>query len=379
MGNALLERGHEVQYFGMEHEGRCVGNASQMYTSDMDFHDGNKLDQLTYPFRTIYSLEARKKLRVVLQDFQPDVVHINNFNYQLTPSILVEIKKWRRTHACRIVYTAHDYQLICPNHMLYNPTTAGVCEKCLSGKFGHCTRGKCIHGSRVKSLIGTLEASYWNKRGIYDQIDRIICCSQFMKSRLDRNELLAKKTVVKHNFVDQIEWRECEKKDYVLYFGRFSEEKGIDTLLKVCEILPHIRFVFAGEGPLDQKMEQLPNVENVGFKRGEELEQLIREAKVSVYPSEWYENCPFSVIESQMLGTPVIGSKMGGIPELINEGVTGELFEAGDEKQLAEKIERLCTDDNLAKQYSVNCKSKGCVTLEEYYDFVMEIYGMHTT
>ena len=97
--------GHEVEYFGMEHEGRSVGNRVNAYTSDMDFHGGSKLAKLTYPLKTIYSGEARRKIRLVLDDFQPDVVHLNNFNYQLTPSILLEIDKWRREsgHACRIL------------------------------------------------------------------------------------------------------------------------------------------------------------------------------------------------------------------------------------------------------------------------------------
>lgn len=109
----------------MEHEGRCVGNNVDAYTSDMDFHGGSKLAKLTYPLKTIYSKEARTKIRQVLDDFQPDVCHINNFNYQLTPSIIVEIQKWRKETGknCRIVFTAHDYQLVCPNHMCNNPNT----------------------------------------------------------------------------------------------------------------------------------------------------------------------------------------------------------------------------------------------------------------
>ena len=102
----------------MEHEGRCVGNRVNAYTSDMDFHGGSKLSKLTYPIKTIYSKEARVQLRKVLDDFKPDVCHLNNFNYQLTPSIILEIVKWRKETGrdCKIIFTAHDYQLVCPNH-----------------------------------------------------------------------------------------------------------------------------------------------------------------------------------------------------------------------------------------------------------------------
>lgn len=343
LGDYLQTQGHEVQYFGMEHEGRIVGNRVNAYTSNMDFHHGSKLAKLTYPIKTIYSGEARKKIRMVLEDFRPDVCHLNNFNYQLTPSIILEIRKWEKQtgHPCRILYTAHDYQLVCPNHMCYNPNTQENCEKCLSGSFLGCTKGKCIHGSRAKSAVGTMEATFWKWMGVYKQIDKIICCSHFMKTKLDTNPVLAKKTVVLHNFVDEVEWKETQKKDYVLYFGRYSQEKGIATLVQVAKELPEISFVFAGSGPLESLLEGVANIKNVGFQRGEALEKLIREAKFTVYPPEWYENCPFSVMESQMYGTPVLGANIGGIPELIRVGETGELFEAGNAKDLNLKIKKM--------------------------------------
>ena len=122
LGKQLERMGHEVQYFGMEHEGRCVGNRVDAYTGSMDFHGGSKLAKLTYPLKTIYSSEARQKLRLVLDDFRPDVIHLNNFNYQLTPSILLEADKWRKEsgHACSILYTAHDHQLVCPDGRIIN-------------------------------------------------------------------------------------------------------------------------------------------------------------------------------------------------------------------------------------------------------------------
>ena len=212
LGNYLKSQGHEVQYFGMEHEGRCVANAVNAYTSDMDFHGGSKLAKLTYPLKTIYSSEAKKKLRLVLEDFKPDVCHLNNFNYQLTPSIILGIQKWRREgNKCRIVFTAHDYQLVCPNHMCNNPNTGENCEKCLGGRFLYCTKGKCIHGSMAKSMVGTAEAMFWKWNGVYEYIDTMICCSEFLKTKMDSNPLFAKKTVTLHNFVDRVEWKDTEK------------------------------------------------------------------------------------------------------------------------------------------------------------------------
>ena len=368
LGEYLMSQGHEVQYFGMEHEGRCVGNRVNAYTDNMDFHGGSKLAKLTYPIKTIYSAEARKKLRMVLDDFQPDVCHLNNFTYQLTPSVILEIVKWKKQtgHACKILFTAHDYNLVCPNHMLNNPNTGEICEKCLGGHYLNCTKGKCIHGSTAKSAIGTLEAYFWKCFGAYKYIDKIICCSEFLKTKMDSNPLFAKKTVAIHNFVDKVEWKDTEKKDYMLYFGRFSKEKGIATLIEVCKQLPDVQFIFAGTGPLEDEINGISNIQNVGFQKGEALETLIREARFSVYPSEWYENCPFSVMESQMYGTPVLGADIGGIPELIQVGVTGELFESGNQNELREKIEKLWRDTGLTEQYSKNCKDIRFDTVEEY-------------
>ena len=379
LGAYLQSMGHEVQYFGMEHEGRCVGNRVNAYTSDMDFHGGSKLSKLTYPLKTIYSSEARKKLRLVLEDFQPEVCHLNNFNYQLTPSILLEIAKWKKEgHPCRVIFTAHDYQLVCPNHMCNNPNTGENCEKCLGGHFGNCTKGKCIHGSLAKSAVGTLEATLWNGCGVYKNIDVMICCSDFLKTKMDCNPLFAGKTLALHNFVDKVERKETEKQDYVLYFGRFSREKGIDTLLKVCKALPDIPFVFAGTGPLEGEIAGVPNIKNVGFQRGQALENLIRQARFSVYPSQWYENCPFSVMESQLYGTPVLGADIGGIPELIEVGKTGELFESGNAAQLEEKIRTLWEDRELTDRYSENCAHLRFDDVAAYTEKLLKLYRGET-
>lgn len=376
LGNYLISQGHEVQYFGMEHESRIVGNRVNAYTSNMDFHGKTKLSKLMYPIKTIYSLEARKQIRKVLEDFQPNVIHLNNFNYQLTPSIIVEIVKWRKqtNYSCRIVFTAHDGQLVCPNHLLKNPNTGELCEKCLGGHFINCIKGKCIHRSIAKSFIGFAEAFYWNWRGTYKYIDTIICCSEFMKSKLDANPIFREKTVTLHNFIDKVKWKDVKKKNYVLYFGRLSEEKGISTLIETVKLLPNIPFIFVGAGPLEHRINGVKNIKNVGFKSGAELEKLIREAYFSIYPSEVYENCPFSVMESQMYGTPVLGADIGGIPELIQVGKSGELFRSGDGNELYHRIFNLWNDKEKVRNYTRNCNEVSFDTLNQYTEKLLKIY-----
>ncbi len=391
LGEQLQKKGHEVQYFGMEHAGRIVGNRLECYTSDMDFHTGG-VGKLLYPFRIIYSGEAKRKMRRVLEDFRPDVVHLNNINFQLTPSIIYAVRAFekKRGKRIKIVYTAHDYQWVCPNHMMRIPATGQICFACRGGDFKQCSKNRCIHDSRVKSLLGTIEAGFYAMRKTYGMVDVIICPSEFMKKQLDTDPLLAEKTVMMHNFIDKdtaVAGKTHGKKkkrrekaevfgtaadgerpagDYVLYFGRYAEEKGTLTLLEACRALPEIPFVFAGTGPLEGRVNQAPNVENRGFVAGEELRRLIAQARFSVYPSEWYENCPFSVMESQMYGTPVLASDLGGAPELVQPGRTGDLFRGGDAQELTEHIKELWEDPELCRTYSENCRSINFDTAEEY-------------
>lgn len=399
LGEELQKRGHEVQYFGMEHAGRIVGNHAQCYTADMDFHTG-KLQKLLYPFRIIYSFEAERKMETVLKDMNPDVVHLNNINFQLTPSVIYAVRSYEKKtgRKVKIVYTAHDYQWVCPNHMMRIPATGKICFACRGGRFGACSKNRCIHNSRIKSLLGTIEAKFYARRKTYGMVDVIICPSEFMKKQLDTNPLLAEKTVMLRNFVERTsgsvkkQGDGAEKQrgaggkeqgiaaakeaaDYVLYFGRFSEEKGIGTLLAACRALPEIPFVFAGSGPLEPQINQVENVENKGFVTGEALYRLIAGARFSVYPSEWYENGPFSVMESQIYGTPVIVSDLGGAPELVQAGRTGELFRGGDAQELTAHIRELWEQPELCREYRENCRDINFDTVEQYCDkIVRKVY-----
>ena len=397
LGEQLQAMGHAVQYFGMEHAGRIVGNRVESYTSDMDFHDGG-LKKLLYPLHIIYSTEAKKKIRLVLEDFQPDVVHFNNINFQLTPSVIYAVRDYEKKcgRHIRIVYTAHDYQWVCPNHMMRIPSTGTICFACRGGDYAQCSKNRCIHNSRIKSLLGTIEAKYYAKRKTYGMVDVIVCPSEFMKKQLDTDPLLADKTVMMHNFIDEdaMKWARTEsradaeqdtdrksdrghgRKNYVLYFGRFSEEKGTKTLLEACRALPEIPFIFAGTGPLENAVCEVANVENRGFVKEEALRELISQARFSVYPSEWYENCPFSVMESQMYGTPVLVSDLGGAPELVQAGKTGEMFRGGDVQELTEHIRALWNDPELCLRYSENCKNINFDTIQEYCDkIVRKVYA----
>ncbi len=370
LGACLESLGHEVQYFGMEHPNRIVGNRAEQYTKNMDFHGGSRISKLFYPFKTIYSSDAKKKMLAVLKDFNPDVVHLNNFNYQLTPSVIYAVEKYRKAskRKVKIIYTAHDYQLVCPNHMMFN--SSGICEKCANGGSVACIKGRCIHSSLAKSAVGAAESALYRTLKTYKYIDTVICCSKFMKSVLDKNSVLAGKTVVMRNFIEKPEKKEVQKENYALYFGRYSREKGIETIARA----KNINFICAGSGPMEDFINSRSNIKNIGFKSGEELEMLIRKAKCSVYPSIWYENCPFSVMESISLGTPVVGSDIGGLPELIENGKTGILFKSGSETDFENAVNSIMQNDAKAAEMAENCLNAEFDTAETYTKKLIEIY-----
>lgn len=382
LGKELERRGDEVQYFGMEHEGRIVSNHAEQYTTDMEFH-GNGLAKLTYPFKIIYSKEAKKKMRIVLEDYKPDVVHLNNINFQLTPSVIDAVREYDKAHNVhtKLIATAHDYQWVCPNHMMLRKDETGnhhVCFQCEGGHYENCANNSCIHGSRLQSMMGTYEARFYAKRGTYRQIDEVIAPSSFLKEKLETNSQFAGRIVMMHNFIPQNSIENvCENEeyrklnlptDYILYSGRFAEEKGIKTLLKVCKQLPDIKFVFAGNGPLQNEVEQVENITCTGFLDWNTMQQVIQNAEFAVFPSEWYENCPFVVMEAQLAHTALIASDLGGTSELLDDGVRGELFHAGDETQLKKKIEKWHANRELVEKYSKACNELSFDTVNEYCD-----------
>lgn len=375
LGDMLEKHGHAVQYFGLDNPANTVGNDLGAYVTDMDFSEGVRRN-LTAPFRIVYSSEARKKITKVLYDFQPDAVHLNNIQFHLTPSIILAVEKYRKRtgRKVRIVYTAHDYQLICPSHGLFD-TNIQICEKCLDGNYTHCLRTKCMKNSGAKSFLAMLDAYYWKYSRAYSYIDTIICPSRFLKGKLDAQPRFACKTVAIHNFIEPQPLTEVVKGDYVLEFGHLSRDKGTLTLLEVAKRMPDVRFLFAGYGAAEEEIKKLPNAEYVGFKTGDALTKLISEALCTVCPSEMYENCPYSVMESQTLTTPVVGANIGGIPELIQEGITGLVFTAGDADDLEKKLRYFLETPGVMEAYTENCKDVSFETPETYYLKMLRIYG----
>ncbi len=364
LGEELSRQGHEVQYFGMEHAGRIVGNRTESYTSEIDFHAPGP-EKFAAPFRLLYSREARRKLRAVLDDFRPEAVHLNNINFQLTPSVIDEVRAWDRRNGSRtrIIFTAHDSQWMCPGHLLRIPSTGERCRRCVDGSVWNCAVHRCIHDSRLRSILGSMEGWIYRHRKTYAQVDAVICPSAFMAEILSHHPMLGSKCVVMHNFVNLPERKmQGAPGGYVLYFGRYGEEKGLREMLSAVRLCGEIPFVLAGRGELQPEVDAAvreagtladgtSHLKDVGFQSGEALRRFIREARLVVFPSVCHENCPLSLMEAQAAGVPVIASALGGIPELMEDGRTGLLVPAGDPGKLADAILTLWSDPGRCRTF----------------------------
>ena len=374
LAEELKAKGHEVQYFGMYDEKNTVGNSLGLYTTNMDFHQSGA-ERFLYPFKIIYSTEAKKKLGKLLDNFKPDVVHMNNINFQLTPSIIYAVKK----RNIPLVQTVHDYQMICPNHLLYSFGEVKPCERCINGSRLNCVKYNCIHGSKVKSIIGAIEGKLYSILKTYKKVDLYICPSRFLEEKLlSADELYHGKTFTLHNFIEkkQLPEKITPEKPYVAFASRFSKEKGVTLLYEAAKLLPDYSFIVAGSGPDGECLNDVPNITMKGFLTGNELNSLIANAKVMLLPSVCYENCPLSILETHSFGVPVITTKRGGIPELVEDGKTGTFINEPTPEALAEAIKRCFEDEEYYNTLKENCETmrEKIIGVSEYCDIIIEKY-----
>lgn len=335
-----LEEGHQVIDFSMKDEKNFESPYSDFFVDNVDYSGNSSLSaKLKMASNIIYSKEAKKKFESLVLKEKPDIVHLHIFQHQISPSILDVCKKYN----IPTVYTAHDLKMICLNYKMMHH--GRICEDCRDGHFYHCAFNKCVKDSFSKSCINTIEGYLHKWRKSYDAIDYIITPSDFYRRKFIEFGVNPERVVHIPNFLDR-EKPSVNKRDdnerYFLYFGRLSEEKGILTLIKGMEGIDSDLYI-VGSGPLKEEIQgyvstnNLTNIKLLGFKSGQELIDIVGNAKAVVLPSEWYENGPYSAIEALQLGRPIIGADIGGIPELVDGN--GYLFKMGNIESLVDALE----------------------------------------
>lgn len=360
VGSELERMGHEVAYFSMRHPDNLPCEWDRYFVTQREYNNvKNPLKAVRDGMALIYSPEAKHNFQALCDEFRPDVVHLNNVHRQITLSILDA--PYLRGNRVPVFYTAHDYVTVCPGYLMLDGD-GRVCDACLEdGRYRHCIEGRCVKGSRAKSALAAIEASFNRAHKSNQRIDKAIAPSRFMRSKLIEGGWPEGKVVFLQNFADDAILDRASnagadatdrENPYLLFFGRLSVEKGVDTLLRAFDAvspnLPqNMRLVVVGDGPdaaefkaLASSLDCASRIEFAGYQTGDALQSYVERASLAISSSRCRENMPYSIVEAFAAGTPVVGANIGGIPELVDEGNTGFICEPGDVQSMADAILR---------------------------------------
>lgn len=360
VGSELERMGHEVAYFSMRHPDNLPCRWDKYFVTQREYNNvKSPLKAARDGMALIYSPEAKRSFQALCEEFRPDVVHLNNVHRQITLSILDA--PYLRENKVPVFYTAHDYVTVCPGYLMLDGG-GRVCDACLEdGRYRHCIERRCVKGSRAKSALAAMEASFNRAHKSNRRIDRVIAPSRFMCSKLIEGGWPEDKVVFLQNFADDAILDRAanagadatdRENPYLLFFGRLSVEKGVDTLLRAFDAaLPSLpqdmRLVVVGDGPdaadfkaLASSLGCASRIEFAGYQTGGALQAYVERASLAIASSRWRENMPYSIVEAFAAGTPVVGTDIGGIPELVDEGKTGFICDPGDVQSMADAISR---------------------------------------
>lgn len=374
LAQLLKDNGHEVAFFSMEKDENITTGDKEYFVKETDMNTASKLKA----FDVIYSGTNKKLMTQALEDFKPDIVHINNFQRQLSASIIDAIKEKN----IPIVMTAHDLNPICPaSIMLYK---GEICEDCLKNGYLSCIKKSCIKDSKLKSLIGVLEYEFYKYHHIWSKIDLIISPSSFNKNKLIEGKIKYKRIEALPNFINYEPKSETTIGDYGFFLGRLSSEKGVTNLVKAMKDIKNGRLLIAGDGPQREEIEQYikdNSLENriilLGYLNQDSIKKYLNECRFVVIPSICNENCPYSILEAMERSKCVIGSAVGGIPELIKDNENGFLFNFDDIDELKNKMQLLFDNKELSQQLGNKARDifENEYTPQAYYQKLIKYYN----
>lgn len=366
--------GYEVVPFSTHHRKNVYSRESINFVNAYDFKELNKHKTIANGIKavrtSVVSSDALHKLDHILEEHDIQLAHLHNIHHYLTPAIVEKLHR----KGVKVIWSLHDYKIICPENSFVSNGT--VCEKCMTGSFYHCAINKCKKNSYLASLLASVEAYYYHKRHVYDLVDYYLCPSAFLRQKFIQFGFPAEKLTVSNlcydiSIIDQYIKKHppLYNEKYLFYVGRLEEIKGIKTLIRAVEGTP-VHLKIAGTGAAEQELKAFASkmgrqIEFLGFQSKDQVFELTQNALASICPSEWYENFPFSVSETMLFSKPVIGSRIGGIPELVLDGKTGLLFEAGNAEALREKMMQLWNNEPLAAELGRNAREH----VYELYNF----------
>ncbi|HLF18595.1 MAG TPA: glycosyltransferase family 4 protein [Candidatus Omnitrophota bacterium] len=348
-------------------EQRLLGQHGQEVVSYR--RDNRELSSLS-PLRRLFtylnigwSRVTYREVRSILKRERPDIAHFHNVHFMMTPSVYYACQE----EGVPVVQSLHNFRMFCANALFFRDNM--VCEDCLKIGVGEGIRHKCYKNSRLATTLVTRMMQRHHKQKTWlNQINAYICASEFTKRKYIEGGIPGERIFVKPNFAESYSYKLKEHKDYALYMGRLSQEKGLDVLLEAYRLLAPLPLKIAGEGPMREQINRfieehhLKNIEILGFTSHEAWEDLMSQAKFAVVPSRCYENFPRIVSESFSFGLPVVASRLGSLRELVKDKENGVFFTSGDSQDLAQKIKWMYEEADL-KSLRQNARR----TFEEKY------------
>jgi glycosyltransferase involved in cell wall biosynthesis len=354
----LRSNGVEVCDLSMQDERNLPSETASYFVRNVNYRagGGGGLGRLNKALSFIHSHEAVRKVEALVAAHRPQIAHLHNIYHQLTPAIIPALRR----QGVKVVLTLHDYKLVCPSYVMLKE--GKVCADCEGKQFLQPVVRHC-QGSYGKEAMLAAEALWHRWRGSYDGVDLFLSPSRFLADLVTQSRGARNRIRVLRNGIDASLFVPTGRDDgYGLYFGRLSNEKGIATLLSAHAAIGGgggFPFKVVGTGPQEAFLrESYPKAEFLGYKAGAELRALVANASFVVVPSEWYENCSMVVLEAMALAKPVIGARIGGIPEQVEDGVTGLLFPSGDKEALGQAMACLWSDPPLRTRMGAAARVK---------------------
>lgn len=383
-GNILKNKGHEIFFFATNKQPLFEENYkyAKYFPRFMDYNSLTKIEALKYITKPFYNFDAEQRLIRYIKEVKPNIVHCNCIIYYLTSAVLNACYK----ENIPVVMTLRDPFLSCPNvALMLGAKEYCRSELCVSGNPIHCLVHKCVDISLINSSISVAEFLFRKIHKLYDKVSAFICTSNATleltsRSGIDRNKLVCINNFLEDSLLNIAP--EYSNKGYFLYAGRLAREKGVNYLLHTMSRLPEVKLHIVGTGPEENELKELANklslknVEFLGFKSGEELELEYRNCIASILPSNYFETFGLSIVESFAYGKPVIGSNIGGIPEVIDNGVNGIIFEPANVDELTDAIRKLYKNQELAQEMGKKgkIKAKTQYNSDVYYSKLIDVY-----
>jgi glycosyltransferase involved in cell wall biosynthesis len=347
VARALKRRRDDVFFFGTAHAENVEREYEEFYPRYRDF--SSPRPGAAAAFAAIWSREASRRLGAFVAEVRPDVAHLHNVAYHLTPSVVAALAR----AGVPAVMTLHDYNLLCPNHYFYSQDE--ICYRCAEGKYFSCLSRRCIKGRLGPSAVGYLAHLVARRTKVYRKLACLLVPSRFLAEKVLAAGYDEAAVTLLPPAVNVRAREPAHKEKYFLYAGRLAPQKGVDVLVQAAALAgPEVRLRLAGAGPEEEPLRRLAadyapgRVEFLGRLGAPRLAEEMASARAVVVPSRWPENTPAVILEAFAAGAPVVAARVGGVPEMVAEDVEGLLFEPEDVRGLAAILERLAGDARAA-------------------------------